>query len=174
HLVRENLSPKPLFTRIGINTGDMVVGNMGTETKLNYTIMGHHVNLASRLEGVNKQYGTFILASESTVSEGGENFLARKLDRVRVVGIATPVRIYELVDERSAAGKEFIETVDIFHEGLARFENREWDKARARFKDALKIRPEDGPSDVFLKRTAQYKKNPPPAGWDGVFSLTSK
>jgi adenylate cyclase len=97
-VVKNNMSPMPLLTRIGINTGDMVAGNMGTENKMNYTIMGNAVNLAARLEGVNKQYGTWILASEDTVREAGDSLLTRKLDRVRVVGINEPVRLHEILD----------------------------------------------------------------------------
>jgi adenylate cyclase len=174
HIVAEKLSPKPLLTRIGVNTGDMVVGNMGTESSFNYTIMGHHVNLAARLEGVNKQYGTWILISEGTYNDGGSAFLTRKLDRVRVVGIGTPVRIYELIDEKSTARPELFEVIDIFHQGLEAFELREWEKARGLFKQALKLQPDDGPSEAFLKRAQAYIKEPPPANWDGVFSLTTK
>ena len=83
----------PLLTRIGINTGSMVVGNMGTPQKMNYTMMGNAVNLASRLEGVNKQYGTWMMMSEATHDAGGKDFFMRKLDRVRVVGINEPVRL---------------------------------------------------------------------------------
>ena len=174
HIAEQKLSPKPLFTRIGVNTGDMLVGNMGSQDKLNYTIMGHHVNLASRLEGVNKQYGTWILMSESTYKEGGQAFLTRRLDRVRVVGINTPVRLYELIDEKSQVRPELFEVVELFQKGLDVFEKRKWDEARALFKQALKLRPDDGPSQVYLKRCQEYKRKPPSSSWDGVFSLTSK
>ena len=103
HFQSENLSPHPLATRIGINTGEMVVGNMGTINRMDYTIMGHSVNLAARLEGVNKQYGTWILASELTYRDTDENFAARRLDRVRVVGVSEPVRLYEIVDRNRTA-----------------------------------------------------------------------
>ena len=93
------MAPGPLVTRIGINTGEMVVGNMGTLQKMDYTIMGNAVNMAARLEGVNKQYGTWILASELTKNEAGDSFATRQLDRVRVVGIKEPVRLFELVEE---------------------------------------------------------------------------
>ena len=102
HFLAEKLSPTALHTRIGINTGEMVVGNMGTARKMDYTIMGNSVNLASRLEGVNKQYGTWILVSEATRTEAGDSFLFRQLDKVRVVGISNPVRLFELIDEKSA------------------------------------------------------------------------
>jgi adenylate cyclase len=174
HIAAEKLSPKPLFTRIGVNTGDMLVGNMGSQDKLNYTIMGHHVNLASRLEGVNKQYGTWILISEQTYKEGGQAFLTRRLDRVRVMGITTPVRLYELIDEKSQVRPETFEVVELFHSGLESFEKQKWDEARGFFKQALKLDKDDAPSQVYVKRCQDFKKKPPAANWDGVFSLTSK
>ena len=174
HIAAQKLSPKPLFTRIGINTGDMLVGNMGSQDKLNYTIMGHHVNLASRLEGVNKQYGTWILISESTHKAAGQAFLTRRLDRVRVVGINTPGRLYELMNEKSQVRPEVFEAVDIFHTGLEAFEKRQWEEARGFFKQTLKLKPEDGPAQVYLKRCQEYKRKPPAGNWDGVFSLISK
>lgn len=174
HFLTEKLSPSPLHTRIGINTGDMVVGNMGTAQKMDYTIMGNSVNLASRLEGVNKQYGTWILVSEATRQEAGEAFAWRQMDRVRVVGIQQPVRLYELIDERSAVDARTLEAVEIFHQGQKLFETRQWDQAAERFKEVQKILPEDGPAEVFLKRCREFKKKPPPDTWDGVFSLTTK
>lgn len=129
YFMAEQMSPVPLFTRIGINTGDMVVGNMGTPKKMDYTIMGNAVNLAARLEGVNKQYGTGILISEETYNSGGAGFTARQLDRVRVVGINTPVRLYELIEEKSMTNEKTLEAVEIFQSALNIFEEREWVKA---------------------------------------------
>ncbi|RPJ09597.1 MAG: CHASE2 domain-containing protein [Spirochaetaceae bacterium] len=170
----EKKSPTPLFTRMGIHTGEMVVGNMGTANKLNYTIMGNHVNFASRLEGVNKHYGTAILVSENTILNAGQSLLARKLDRVQVIGIKKPVQIFELVDEKKDARPEVFEAVEIFHAGLDLYLNREWDKARAKFRDVQMLKPADPPSELFLKRCADFRKNPPPGNWTGVFSLTTK
>ncbi len=169
-----NLAPSSLLTRIGINTGDMVVGNMGTARKMDYTIMGNAVNLAARLEGVNKQYGTWILTSEYTQAEGGDAFLFRKLDRVRVVGINTPIRLFQVVDEAREASSAVREAVDMFHAGIDSFENRDWDKARATFTEVQRIIPDDGPSTSFLKRIDAYVETPPPDNWDGVFNLTAK
>ena len=173
-LLQEGRTTQPLLTRIGINTGEMIVGNMGTTRKFNYTIMGHNVNLAARLEGVNKQYGTQILVSEVTFQETGDRFLLRKLDRVRVVGINQPLRIYELLDEKAQAHPLEFELVETFHQGLAAFEERDWDRALGFFNQALKIKPQDGPALTFKSRVEQYKKSPPPAAWDGVFNLTTK
>jgi adenylate cyclase len=174
HFLTEKLSPTPLTTRIGINTGEMVVGNMGTAQKMDYTIMGNSVNLASRLEGVNKQYGTWILASEATRQEAGEAFAWRQMDRVRVVGISQPVRLYELLEERSAVDASTLAAVEIFHKAQALFEAREWDTATGLFEEVQRLLPGDGPAEVFLKRCREFKKKPPADNWDGVFSLTMK
>ncbi len=168
------LSPSPLLTRIGINTGEMVVGNMGTIQKMDYTIMGNSVNLAARLEGVNKQYGTWTLISEQTKEAGGDEFTFRQMDRVRVVGISEPVRLYELVDEKSQAEPSTVEAIELFHEGQGYFENQDWDKALSSFNKVLEIIPGDGPAETFIKRCRQYKRKPPPDTWDGVFNLTAK
>jgi adenylate cyclase len=174
HFLREKLSPTPLYTRFGINTGDMVVGNMGTEQKMDYTMMGNAVNLAARLEGVNKMYGTWILASEFTYAECGDAFLARQLDRLRVVGIYTPVRVYELIEEKASATPQMTEAVGIFHEALALYEKKEWPKAIALFENVCKIIPEDGPSLFYIKRCREYMIKPPADNWDGVYNLTVK
>ncbi|MFO7730497.1 MAG: adenylate/guanylate cyclase domain-containing protein, partial [Spirochaetia bacterium] len=170
----ERLSPAPVFTRIGINTGEMVVGNMGTVRKMDYTIMGNSVNLAARLEGVNKQYGTWILVSEPTFLEAGGEFVGRRLDRVRVVGIKEAVRLYELIDEKSELDPDIGEALEIFEEGLEAFEQRDYDTAQGLFNQVLMIKPEDGPAQFYLSRCSKFKKKAPPESWDGVFNLTLK
>ncbi|MFO8041790.1 MAG: adenylate/guanylate cyclase domain-containing protein [Alkalispirochaeta sp.] len=174
HFLSEQLSPHPLATRIGINTGEMVVGNMGTANRMDYTIMGHSVNLAARLEGVNKQYGTWILVSELTYREVEEDFAARKLDRVRVVGVSEPVRLFEIIDESSQLPDEQRQLLDEFHEGLELFEEREFGEAGGRFSRLNREFPEDGPSKTYFDRCTKFQKEPPPVTWDGVFNLTSK
>ncbi len=170
----EKLSPQPLYTRIGINTGEMVVGNMGTAQKMDYTMMGNSVNLAARLEGVNKQYGSWTLMSETTYTEGGREFATRKLDRVRVVGIQEPVRLYELIDEWANISSEERTAIDTFHQALDIFEKREWDAASEQFQKVLDYRPEDGPAQTYIKRCDEFKKKTPPENWDGVFNLSMK
>jgi hypothetical protein len=170
----EGLSPTPVLTRIGINTGDMVVGNMGTQNKMNYTIMGNAVNLAARLEGVNKQYGTWILATEDTVKEAGDQIVSRYLDQVRVVGISTPVRIYEILETAEGASPEMLKTVELFNRGKDLFDRREWAAAAAAFEAVLNHAAGDGPAEIYRQRCEEYRNTPPPADWDGVFNLSSK
>jgi adenylate cyclase len=170
----DKMSPAPLFTRIGINTGEMVVGNMGTVKKMDYTVMGNSVNFASRLEGVNKQYGTWVLIGDDTFKEAGGDFTVRQLDRVRVIGLRTPVRIYELIDEKSQTPARLLEAMEVFHNALEMFELKNWDGARKGFEEVMRIAPNDGPSEVFLRRCASYSDKPPPESWDGVFNLPTK
>ncbi|HAK45998.1 MAG TPA: adenylate/guanylate cyclase domain-containing protein [Spirochaeta sp.] len=174
HFMEDELVPNPLLTRIGINTGDMVVGNMGTARKMDYTIMGNAVNLAARLEGVNKQYNCWKLISSMTADELGDEFVLRKLDRVRVVGISEAVRLFELVDESELANEQTLEIVDIFHKAIDLFEAKNWLEAGDLFQKILSIDPEDGPAGVYIRRCEEYKKKSPPANWDGVFNLTTK
>ena len=173
-IMEHKLSPSPLLTRIGINTGNMVAGNMGTHSKMNYTIMGNAANLAARLEGVNKQYGTWILASEHTVRETGNILLARKLDRVRVVGITEPVRIYELVDIADNALPEKKNLVNVFHEALDNFEKRNWKQATDGFRESLSLNSDDTPSKIYLDRSRKFTRKSPADNWDGVYNLTEK
>jgi adenylate cyclase len=167
-------SPSPLLSRVGINTGDMVVGNMGTQKKMDYTIMGNAVNLASRLEGVNKQYGTWILASDSTARETGGKILSRPLDRVRVVGIREPVRLHEIMDLAEAASAEARDLAAQFAGALELFETRDWAGAERAFAAALRAVPGDRPSQLYRDRCAAFLQEPPPDSWDGVYNLTEK
>jgi len=172
--MENGMSPSPLQTRVGINTGEMVVGNMGTLQKMDYTIMGNSVNLAARLEGVNKQYGTWILMSEQTRNAAGESFATRQLDRVRVVGIHEPVRLYELIDETEHMDSNTREGLDTFHAALELFEERDWEEAEKLFRAATKLLPEDGPSLFYIERCRKFVSSPPAENWDGVFNLTLK
>jgi len=172
-ILEENLSPVPLLTRIGINSGDMVAGNMGTDKKMNYTIMGDAVNLAARLEGVNKQYHTWILASDEIINQTENRLLVRRLDRVQVVGKNEPVQLFNVLETMEDATSEQKKIVDLFHKALDYFENRNWKQAEEAFRE-INLLEKDGPAEVYLKRCVQYIDSPPKDNWNGVFTLTEK
>jgi len=166
HITEKMLSPLPLYTRIGINTGEMVVGNMGTQKKMNYTIVSNAVNLASQLESVNKQYGTWILASEDTIKETEELLLSRRLDRIRVTGIERPLRIYEILETSTDAAPSLHELASLFQTALNVFETCNWKNAENAFAQVLKLSPNDGPALLYLNRCRNYRQYPPKEDWD--------
>ena len=160
--------------RIGVNTGIAVAGNMGTDAIFNYTIIGDCVNLASRLEGVNKEYGTRTIVGAETWSRGHAQFEARELDWIRGKGKVEPIAIHELLGEAGGLLDVRRALRDRFGEGLALYRARQWTAAAERFRDALAIDPGDGTSRVFVDRCAHYATHPPPADWDGVHVMTTK
>ena len=159
---------------IGVNAGPMVVGNMGSDRRFNYTVMGDSVNTGSRLEGLNKVYGTNIIVSQTTLEKVQEEFIARELDLVRVKGKGQPVKIFELLSLVKTASTDQRALADGFHAALAEYRKRDWDKAREAFQKVLAQFPHDGPAKLYLERLETLSKNPPPADWDGVYTMTTK
>jgi len=159
---------------IGVNTGDMIVGNLGSKQIFDYTVIGDNVNLGARLEGINKVYKTahHIIISEFTKNELSNRLVTRELDSVRVKGKTKPVAIYELVGEKEIIvySEEFLSH---YNEGLKAYKSRDWERAIKEFKQALVLN-EDEISSMYLKRCMHFKKNPPAADWDGVFTLKTK
>ncbi|MCI6443210.1 CHASE2 domain-containing protein [Treponema sp.] len=189
-IIKETGEPFYLHSRVGINTGNMVVGNMGTSKKLNYTIMGNNVNLASRLEGTNKVYNSWIICSDTTwqAADSGIHkgeLIARKLDYVRVVNVNKPVQIHNILGLKSEMDPAQVEAAALFNEGMRYYlmgsdtpevkkNVEELKTAYAYFKKAKECYPADGSSEVFLKRCSMYIKKGVPAIWDGVYTMTSK
>ena len=178
-LIESKIIPadRPLYTRLGINSGDMVVGNMGTPRKMNYTIMGNAVNLAARLEGVNKQYNSGgILISEYTRNKIGDEFIVRGLSRVRVVGIDTPLRLYEVLEFKKEASKEMQDMVKSWDTGFEAYEGMDFKTARDLFYSIMQKNEKDMVAKLYFDRCEKYLATPPvPEKWDdGVDNLTEK
>lgn len=158
---------------VGINSGPMIVGNMGSDIRFDYTVMGDSVNLASRLEGTNKEYETRILISEATHALAKDQVVARRLGAVRVKGKRKPVRIYELRGLGKAEGAE-AEAIAAFEAAVDAFSEKKWDEAEKGLKRVLELWPDDPPSRRYLEEIQQYRTQPPPAHWDGIYTATTK
>ncbi len=162
---------QPAFgVRYGLNTGVAIVGNMGATDKINYTAIGDNVNLASRLEGANKQYGTELMISEETFDHAREQIEARELDVLKVQGKRRPVRVYELLARVGELSAEQSKVRDLFTAGLKMYRERRFEEARALFEQAV----DDGPSRTFAARCRRFLEQPPQADWDGTYEMETK
>lgn len=163
-----------VVARAGLNSGPVVVGNMGSKHKYNYTVMGDVVNLAARLEGANKPYGTYLMVSESTYERVADEIDARELDLIVVKGKEQPVKVFEVLDQAGKSDSDTKTAVCHYNEGLAAYRARKFDDAIAAFERALGSRPDDGPSQMYLSRCRHFLAHPPDADWDGVWHLKEK
>ncbi|MFQ6616348.1 MAG: CHASE2 domain-containing protein [Fidelibacterota bacterium] len=165
--------------RVGINSGEMVTGNMGSRTRMNYTMMGDVVNTAARLEASAKQYGIFVQVGENTYEMAKDRFEWRTLDYVRVKGKKVPVRVYELMARKNGLDGNNSQLVITFQEGLDLYQKQKWDQALEAFQAAEKLEENfpmrtTNPSRVYMERCTFFKENPPGEDWDGVWTLTTK
>ncbi len=175
HTQWQDLRSISLSVRIGINSGEMVVGNLGAVGKFDYTVIGDSVNLASRLEGANKIYGTGILVSERTHELVKERILAREIDLVAVKGRSGALRVYELICDRTADNvTEQEKKIEQFHRALELYRNRAWVPALKAFEEIREKYPQDQTTALYIPRSAHYASQPPPPDWNGVFVMETK
>ncbi len=161
--------------RAGLNTAGVVVGYMGSQkAQMNFTCMGDGVNLAARLEGANKEYGTMLMIGDATYQQAKHAITVRFLDFLAVKGKKEPVKVHELVCEKGKEPPEWDELAALYDEGIQLHLDRKWDEAIAAFEKVLAKWPDDGPSATYIARCQEYKVHPPPEGWDGRYILTHK
>ncbi|HSB61187.1 MAG TPA: adenylate/guanylate cyclase domain-containing protein, partial [Vicinamibacteria bacterium] len=172
---RTSAGHPPLLMGVGVNTDEVVSGNIGSLKRMDFTVIGDGVNLASRLEGANKTYGTEILVSEMTVREVKGSYTLREVDKIRVKGKLRPVGVFEVLDHFEEGGPERDpRLLRRFDEGVALYRRGEWTKARSAFEEALGHHPADPVARLYRERCGYFLEHPPPSDWDGVWVMKDK
>jgi adenylate cyclase len=158
---------------VGLNTGPVNVGNMGSDKRLAWTVMGDNVNLASRLEGMTKEYRSRIIISEFTFRQVAHQFVCREVDKIRVKGKNQPVTIYELmapIEDRARLS----DLLSRFEDALAAYRTQDWRHGAGKFGELLAAYPDDGPTQILLQRAMEFMEESPEPDWDGVYVMKSK
>ena len=164
---------------MGINPGQLVTGNMGSESRMNYTMMGDTVNLAARLESSAKQYGIYIQIADSTYEAVQDKVVVRALDFVKVLGKEEPVKVFELISEVGQEPEPYKKILPAFHEAIELYFKQEWKKALKKFKESSELEEDflyrpTTPSKIYIERCEAFLKKPPPKDWSGVWAMDTK